>query len=491
MIFSLFQALFAPLGIMGSMDRISRTLKQSLAAFSFKPWRLLGFGYYQAWVYLAVFSTVLFPDSTVFAEHLAFTRQYFSLSVSLCLIALVFVSYRLDILKRRHYVLVVGSLLSLVGTVAIALPSAGMEPAFALLAIGITLTGIGNALLIINWGALWCQIDTDRMGMHIVVSNCFAGVLYLLITLLPSAMAVAACALLPLASALTLLHCTDEPPRREAPGPHQPLSLLLKAVAIIVIIPFVYGIARAFSSSVAVGDFNATHRNMVLGITALAFVVMAISAAAPHERIIVRLYRLIVPLMIVGFMAYSFMGTDLRWMALSAIACGFYSFEGLVWLLHPEFVLKTKASSLVVFGWGRALFHLCGFAGATVGFRLVAAGLSTGTSLGMICLGIVIVLVVTMAYLFTEHDLRLFIGRPSFAPQVDLEARCTALAAAHKLSRREEEVLALLAKGRSVPFIAEEFTVSKGTVKTHVRHIYEKLDVHSKQELLDLVEGTG
>lgn len=465
-----------------------RILTRPLSAVAFKPWRLLGFGYYQAWVYLAVFSTLLFADHALFAEHLAFTRQYFSLSLSLCLITLVFVSYRLDILAKRHYVLVGGSALSLVGTLIIASSSTGLGPALPLIAGGITLTSVGNALLIICWGNLWCQIDTDRMGMHIVVSNCFAGVLYLIITALPSLIAVVLTALLPLCSAATLLHCAGEPPRRDEPSPRQPASLLLKAVAIIAIIPFVYGIARAFSSSVPAADFDSIHRNIMLGITVLAFAVMVISAAAPHERIIVRLYRLIVPLMIVGFMAYSFAGPAFQWVALSAIACGFYSFEGLVWLLHPQFVLKTKASSLVVFGWGRALFHLCGFAGATAGFQLVAANLSTGPSLEVACLIIVIVLVITMAYLFTEHDLRLFIGRPSIAPQVDLEKRCQQIAASYRLSRREEEVLVLLAKGRSVPFIAEEFTVSKGTVKTHVRHIYEKLSIHSKQELLDLVE---
>ena len=36
--------------------------------------------------------------------------------------------------------------------------------------------------------------------------------------------------------------------------------------------------------------------------------------------------------------------------------------------------------------------------------------------------------------------------------------------------------------------IAEELVISENTVRTHVRHIYAKLDVHSHQELIDLVE---
>ena len=63
------------------------------------------------------------------------------------------------------------------------------------------------------------------------------------------------------------------------------------------------------------------------------------------------------------------------------------------------------------------------------------------------------------------------------------------MASAHGLSRREREVFALLARGRSRPYIRDTLVLSKNTVATHVKHIYQKLDVHSQQELLDLVQG--
>ena len=60
---------------------------------------------------------------------------------------------------------------------------------------------------------------------------------------------------------------------------------------------------------------------------------------------------------------------------------------------------------------------------------------------------------------------------------------------AHNLSQREREVLALIMHGRNVPAIAEELVLSRNTVQTHVRHIYEQLGVHSRQELVAYVEG--
>jgi len=50
------------------------------------------------------------------------------------------------------------------------------------------------------------------------------------------------------------------------------------------------------------------------------------------------------------------------------------------------------------------------------------------------------------------------------------------------LTEREREVLELIAAGRSAPEIAREFVVSVSTVKTHLRHIYDKLDAHSGRE---------
>lgn len=69
----------------------------------------------------------------------------------------------------------------------------------------------------------------------------------------------------------------------------------------------------------------------------------------------------------------------------------------------------------------------------------------------------------------------------------EIAAYCQDLAIEYGLTPREAEILALVALGRSAKYISEELTVSYNTTRTHVRHIYEKLNIHSKQELIDLV----
>lgn len=52
------------------------------------------------------------------------------------------------------------------------------------------------------------------------------------------------------------------------------------------------------------------------------------------------------------------------------------------------------------------------------------------------------------------------------------------------LSPRENEVIALLAKGHSYADVAKELQISHETVKKHVNNIYRKLNVNSKVQAL-------
>lgn len=52
----------------------------------------------------------------------------------------------------------------------------------------------------------------------------------------------------------------------------------------------------------------------------------------------------------------------------------------------------------------------------------------------------------------------------------------------YNLSPREQEILNSLVKGYSYKLIADEHFISMDTVRSHIRHIYEKLQVNSKTE---------
>lgn len=58
------------------------------------------------------------------------------------------------------------------------------------------------------------------------------------------------------------------------------------------------------------------------------------------------------------------------------------------------------------------------------------------------------------------------------------------------LTQREQEVLSLIAEGLTVKEIADRTHVSNNTVRTHIRHIYEKLHVRSRVEAVNRLRGT-
>jgi two-component system, NarL family, nitrate/nitrite response regulator NarL len=60
-----------------------------------------------------------------------------------------------------------------------------------------------------------------------------------------------------------------------------------------------------------------------------------------------------------------------------------------------------------------------------------------------------------------------------------------------KLTRREEEVLQLLALGRTQAEIASELVISSSTVASHIEHILEKLGVHSRAQAVALALRGG
>lgn len=70
----------------------------------------------------------------------------------------------------------------------------------------------------------------------------------------------------------------------------------------------------------------------------------------------------------------------------------------------------------------------------------------------------------------------------------EVEQRCSILAERNVLTSRERDTLLLLARGRDVPSIAKQLFISENTVRSHSKGVYRKLKIHSKQELLDLLE---
>lgn len=173
------------------------------------------------------------------------------------------------------------------------------------------------------------------------------------------------------------------------------------------------------------------------------------------------------------------------------------SFYVLLWLMFISEAHERKLPAFFLLGLALGVARLSVALGRFVAQTLLE---TTGVDPQIALAGSVWLLVATLALIFWSY-LRYTAKRSSGGAEDALEeatpltsvrlaanAALTELKKTYSLSNREYEVIEAFAAGRSARHIAESFTLSEHTVKTHLRHAYAKMDVHSRQELLDLIE---
>lgn len=124
--------------------------------------------------------------------------------------------------------------------------------------------------------------------------------------------------------------------------------------------------------------------------------------------------------------------------------------------------------------------------GVVAGRVLEGLGLGDMAPLAMALAGVAVLC--GFLFLFTERDMR---ALSIVVEDTDVfGAACARIAGEALLSKREAEILPLALRGRTSERMAGELFISKNTVDTHLRRIYAKCGVHSRQELIDLGERT-
>ncbi len=71
------------------------------------------------------------------------------------------------------------------------------------------------------------------------------------------------------------------------------------------------------------------------------------------------------------------------------------------------------------------------------------------------------------------------------------DARLLLMAQHYQLTRRELDIARLLVEGLSKSQAGERLCLSESTVRTHARNLYAKLDVHSREQLKQLMDEFG
>ena len=181
----------------------------------------------------------------------------------------------------------------------------------------------------------------------------------------------------------------------------------------------------------------------------------------------------------------------------SLLSCGNALFDVVGWVVLAAVGARNTRASVA---WGRGVSALGSIAGAAIGVWANAASLTHPVAVqlatGTLVLGFAAYALIGLknfSFIDTINGVTEVVDAQSTsieeASRATLEQACSTIADRASLTPREREVFEMLARGRDSFYIQEQLTVSRNTVKAHVKHIYAKLDIHTHQDLLDIVES--
>lgn len=268
-----------------------------------------------------------------------------------------------------------------------------------------------------------------------------------------------------------------------------------------------YAFAFNFSLSLSEGP----NPYGMLGMLLVSLAAIAVAAALPSRYNANFLYKMALPLMVAGLVCLAFLGEG-RTVAVLFANSGNVAFCLFIYITLAMLCARYAVSPAWMFGIVQLAHEIAGLVGMWAGqeFTAVFPVGSDGANLVM-CAMIVTVVVVSTVVFNDEVVSRSFglspargglaqegggsgthpLPNPAMSYSERIVWQCTQVARRYGLTLREQEVLELMAQGMSVPDMAERVSISYGTAKTHVNHIYKKLDVHSRDEALALLYREG
>lgn len=206
-----------------------------------------------------------------------------------------------------------------------------------------------------------------------------------------------------------------------------------------------------------------------------------------------RLRKVLLPLIAVSILPFPYLNNFLRIPFLAIAIFVFVFFDAITW---GDLADEVRDRNVHRIGYSATLTF--------VNFFGVAIGWSAGYAMIKLMpfypietmFGIVSIVFVTALIVDLVFDSKMnTMGGDVVSPIVDEndnqnkeEEAIEIIAKEYKLSKREHVIAEMLARGRNYKYIENKLVISGHTVKTHVYHIYKKLDIHSQQDLLDMVE---
>ena len=455
-----------------------------------RPLRFLGMGLFIAWLCCTHIDAIYLSDASSYRSLVHMGMRFGDIG---CFLAMAIAARRIGALSRHRAVCVLLVTITMAGTAfnGLVMPELGLSVGAVIIISA--LTALGGAVLFCLWAEVFCQMGTTSMVVYGGGSCVAAFATYTLVSMMAQPYAVLATALLPMLSFLCAQKSFNLVPKEKT-----------RTTAINYPIPWkiilIMGVAGAMSgfTGTILGDFTSLGAEHRIWATMLAGILLLyIALKYPHMfdmRLMTRVCLaaavvalVLLPVSSIGFAAIvSFM-----------MKFAYVWFTVFVIAMLANLAYRFDLPSLRLFASARA----CSEGGILLGVLMRDAVnnsfivldmtmLSIAAAVGLLVVGICVLIWRSEGAVNADWGavgISLESGEHVVGPRERLILRCEQLAQEYGLTERETEMLQLIGNGKTRSQIEQELFLSQNTVKTHIRHLYAKLDVHSKEEVYELI----
>lgn len=451
--------------------------------------KYVGFALLLAWHYVLWFVPNFFFHTQLLDKSVTLSW------VASLLLTAVFLFILAGLLGRKRHlsdypiVLPAAMIAASSGTVALGFFPFHLAPA-GLYLVAIIILSVSEATLWILWGERYACVKANFTTNHI--GTVFGITLFLCVfvaSLLPPMITAPAAALLPLASG-ALLAFARKDEKRAFPVllPRSATSSGFKNMLGVGFVTLLACAACYFLSCIIPWEVLPTGEDSftfgILGGALFILVIAGIYTLSRNRLNIFKIYPALLIAIMVGFSL--FLSSMFAYFPAFIVGIGVQSlFEVLLIMYFGILTTKGYATPALTFAMAGGFVRL----GLATGNSLalwyesmavpVTQALTPPTCLAFMCLlAVVLVPLVRM-----EFSIVALTAAPPTRNEV--EEICAEAAAEFGLSAREAEILLLIARGHTTNSMAEKLVISPYTVNTHIRHIYDKMQIHKRSELLN------
>ena len=476
----------------------------------------VGSGLYLGWQTIGI-SPTLFPQPAPGTYDLVSRWSYRNTLIVVTLLVLYTLALRRSpaprpLAHRRLFAAVVGTCVCLGSFLTMAGGWFGQEqPIEGALAAGQALMAV-KAGFIVLWGSLLCRVGLRNAFMCVAGTYVVGFCICLLVANLKPAAAITLRCILPALSTWAYfiisadpLQLPIRPTTEEGRLPERRLAGIWGRLFAGI---GVFGAIIVFSNHLSEAKaYESTELYTLIAGLAVSLILLAVAALTSAKKRLnfIFLYRLITPLIIGSLMLTLILEPgDQQYEAL-AIGGSWALFRIFSWTLWCYIAVDAMLVGGQAFAIGQASLMLASTVAESICNLVPPADIPVTVSVS----GIVLLTVLNSTLVMNEGSLLSIIKgrREALEPAGDQPTSeqasttdpvlntsaaqlCVERAARlHDLSEREQEITLLVLLGKDNAQISDEISIAGSTLRTHLRNIYGKTDVHSRGELVDLLRS--